>query len=68
MSINYWEVKTFEQLTVDKLFDGLKLRVDVFVVEQKCVYPELDEYDRHAETRPRLSLKAKSPQGTNHKR
>ena len=68
MSINTWEVKTFQQLTVNELFDGLKLRIDVFVVEQKCVYPELDEYDRHAETGPRLSLKAKSPQGTNHKR
>jgi ElaA protein len=68
MSINTWEVKTFQEFTVDELFDVLKLRVAVFVVEQKCAYRELDEYDRHAETRPRLSLKAKSPQGTNHKR
>ena len=51
MSINRWEVKTFQQLTVDELFDGLKLRVDVFVVEQQCAYPDLDEYDRHPETR-----------------
>jgi ElaA protein len=51
MSINQWEVKTFQPLTVDELFDVLKLRVDVFVVEQACAYPELDEYDRHEETR-----------------
>jgi len=46
-----WEVKTFHQLTVDQLFEFLRLRVDVFVVEQKCAYRELDEYDRHPETR-----------------
>jgi len=51
MSINQWEVKTFQQLTVDELFDVLQLRVDVFVVEQQCAYRELDEYDRHVETR-----------------
>jgi len=51
MSINTWEVKTFQEFTVDELFDVLKLRVDVFVVEQKCAYRELDEYDRHPETR-----------------
>jgi ElaA protein len=45
-----WEVKTFQQLTVDQLFEVLQLRVDVFVVEQKCPYPELDQFDRHAET------------------
>jgi ElaA protein len=51
MSINQWEVKTFQQLTVDELFDVLKLRVDVFVVEQQCAYRELDDHDRHPETR-----------------
>jgi ElaA protein len=25
--------------------------VNVFVVEQKCLYPELDDFDRHGETR-----------------
>jgi len=33
------------------LFEVLQLRVDVFVVEQQCAYRELDEYDRHAETK-----------------
>ena len=51
MSNIQWEVKTFQQLTVDQLFDVLQLRVDVFVVEQQCSYSELDTLDRHGETR-----------------
>ncbi len=46
-----WEVKPFRQLSVDKLFEVLQLRVDVFVVEQQCAYRELDDHDRHVETR-----------------
>lgn len=45
-----WEVKPFRQLSTDQLFNVLQLRVDVFVVEQQCAYPEVDKYDRHAET------------------
>lgn len=51
MTIIHWEVKKFQELTGNQLFDLLQLRVDVFVVEQQCAYPELDVYDRHAETR-----------------
>lgn len=46
-----WEVNQFQEFFVDKLFEVLKLRVDVFVVEQQCAYPELDDYDRHPEAR-----------------
>jgi ElaA protein len=46
-----WQNKTFLQLTTDELYDLLKLRIDVFVVEQTCFYPDLDEHDRHPETR-----------------
>ncbi len=42
-----WEIKTFDRLCINELYDLLKLRVDVFVVEQNCIYPELDEKDRH---------------------
>jgi len=45
-----WQVKAFKQLTLDELYDALKLRIDVFVVEQTCYYPDLDDLDRHAET------------------
>jgi len=46
-----WDVKRFQELSVRQFFDVLQLRVNVFVVEQQCAYPELDEHDRHAETR-----------------
>ncbi len=41
----------FAELTADQLHDILKLRVDVFVVEQECAYPELDGRDIEAGTR-----------------
>lgn len=44
-------IKPFKQLTIDELYDILKLRVDVFVVEQNCAYPELDNVDRQDCTR-----------------
>ncbi len=51
MSNIKWKVEKFYELAGAKLFDVLQLRVDVFVVEQQCAYPELDGYDRHAEAR-----------------
>ena len=44
------EVKRFNELTAHALYDILRLRCDVFVVEQECAYPELDEKDRHPGT------------------
>lgn len=46
-----WYNKSFNRLTTNELYDILKLRVDIFVVEQTCYYPELDDYDRHIDTR-----------------
>lgn len=37
-----WQVKHFDELSLDQLYDLLKLRIDVFVVEQTCYYPDLD--------------------------
>lgn len=45
-----WQSLRFEALNTHQLFELLKLRVDVFVVEQECAYPELDEKDRHSDT------------------
>lgn len=42
---------TAEQLTAAELHDILRLRVDVFVVEQACPYPELDGRDLEPGTR-----------------
>ncbi|MBK7384356.1 MAG: GNAT family N-acetyltransferase [Flavobacteriales bacterium] len=41
-------VKHFDELTVRELHDILRLRVDVFVVEQACAYAEVDGKDPSA--------------------
>lgn len=41
-----WHWKAFGQLSTHELYALLKLRVDVFVVEQHCPYPELDGRDQ----------------------
>ncbi len=51
-----WYCLAFADLNVDQLFDLLKLRSDVFVVEQNCVYSDLDKHDRHPETRHLLGF------------
>ncbi|MBR3060412.1 MAG: GNAT family N-acetyltransferase [Oscillospiraceae bacterium] len=42
------QIKRFGELTAAELYRILKLRVDVFVVEQACPYPELDGLDQGA--------------------
>lgn len=41
-----WNTYRFDELSAGQLYDFLKLRVDVFVVEQDCPYPELDNLDQ----------------------
>lgn len=41
-------VKKFDELTLDELYEILKVRVNVFVVEQNCPYEEIDEKDKNA--------------------
>lgn len=41
-------IKHFSELTLDELYDIIQARVDIFVVEQKCPYRELDDKDRNA--------------------
>ena len=53
-------VVSFDDLDVRTLHDLLRLRIDVFVVEQECVYPELDGRDVEAGTRHLRSLKTAS--------
>jgi ElaA protein len=43
-----WKIKPFEALTVQELYDLLKLRSEIFVVEQNCVYLDLDGKDKLA--------------------
>lgn len=42
----HWQCLSFEQLTTVQLYELIKLRIDVFVVEQSCIYPELDDKDK----------------------
>jgi ElaA protein len=42
---------SFDDLSTRTLYAILRLRVDVFVVEQRCPYPELDGRDTDAGTR-----------------
>ena len=38
-------IKRFDELTLKELYEILRIRVDVFVVEQACPYPEIDGKD-----------------------
>ena len=40
--------KTFHELTVDELYELLRVRSEVFVVEQDCVYQDMDGDDQKA--------------------
>jgi ElaA protein len=39
-------VKHFKELTLDELYEILKIRAEVFVVEQNCAYQDLDDIDQ----------------------
>ena len=39
------DLKGFDEFSARELYDLLRMRVDVFVVEQNCPYPELDGKD-----------------------
>ncbi|MCR4694597.1 MAG: GNAT family N-acetyltransferase [Pseudobutyrivibrio sp.] len=43
-----WKLKAFEDLTVGELYEILRLRAEIFVVEQDCVYQDLDGKDRQS--------------------
>lgn len=41
-----WKLKTFDELTGHELYALLKLRSQVFVVEQNCVFLDMDDKDQ----------------------
>lgn len=43
-----WTCLSFNQLTPVELYSILRLRSEVFVVEQDCVYQDIDDNDQHA--------------------
>ena len=40
--------KTFGELTLDELYELLRVRSEVFVVEQNCVYQDMDGDDKQS--------------------
>jgi len=47
MSINF-QTKNYPQLTKEELYELLRLRAEVFIVEQNCVYQDIDNKDPKA--------------------
>jgi ElaA protein len=43
-----WDIHSWETITKKKLYEALALRSAVFVVEQNCVYQDLDSKDEKA--------------------
>lgn len=44
-----WILKSFDELDVHELYKILKLRNEIFVVEQDCVYLDTDDKDQRSE-------------------
>lgn len=42
------KIKNFDELNIDELYKILQLRAEVFVVEQDCVYQDIDGKDQKA--------------------
>lgn len=43
-----FEFKPFAELSIEELYEILHLRAEIFVVEQNCVYNDLDGLDKSA--------------------
>ena len=41
-------IKSFNELSVEELYHILQLRSEIFVVEQNCVYQDMDDKDQKA--------------------
>jgi ElaA protein len=48
MTLN-WYTKSFEDLSVSELYEILTLRSEVFVVEQNCVFLDMDHKDQQSQ-------------------
>jgi ElaA protein len=51
-----WHCQPFNELSTHILYDLLRLRCDVFVVEQNCPFPELDGLDTLPDTQHLFAL------------
>jgi len=41
-----WQTKPFDRLSLEELYNVLQLRQEVFILEQACVYSDLDHKDQ----------------------
>ncbi len=44
----HWKYKAFQELTLEELYSIIKLRLEIFVVEQNCPYQDADDKDMKA--------------------
>ncbi|MBA2656581.1 MAG: GNAT family N-acetyltransferase [Tatlockia sp.] len=42
-------IKSFTELSVNELYDLIALRAEIFIVEQQCLYQDLDNLDQKAQ-------------------
>lgn len=43
-----WETRRFDELSLAEMYSLLRLRAEVFIVEQNCVYQDIDNKDQKA--------------------
>lgn len=43
-----WSLKSFDELLPNELYDLIHLRLEVFAIEQDCIYQDLDYVDQKA--------------------
>ena len=43
-----FKIKPFNELSAHELYEILRLRIEVFVVEQNCIYQDIDNKDQKA--------------------
>ncbi|WP_336515920.1 GNAT family N-acetyltransferase [Pollutibacter soli] len=48
MSEIRWNCKSFDELTTNELYNILRLRSEIFVVEQQCIFLDMDDKDQQS--------------------
>jgi len=43
-----WKIKKFNELSLEELYKIIKLRIEVFIIEQNCFYQDCDGKDLNA--------------------
>jgi len=43
-----WQSASYQQLSTEVLFEILRLRQAIFIIEQECPYPDIDDADKQA--------------------